>query len=317
MVNKYILLTVDVEALPKRANDDHVNRLMWGIYPNGRAGVREITSLGLEFGVNHVFFIDYCGAIKRRKEIDEVVKWLVSANQDVQLHTHSEYLPDKFFEKSGIATRPKLLNQCSRQKAQFVLRRFRRILEMAKGGPVTAFRAGSFRWNAGTIRAMANVGIPLSFNNSTHAFLEGKNPFSLPTNNPYLWTNGVIEVPVTEKKIFSFIKDDWWARLQFPFTEYFSRPINRLFYPVGPTSEDSVQVLLMHSWSLLYWDKNGHAEYRDDARLESYRKLLKRLTSQFDVITTEEFLDLHSRGKFGSLETVDLNLANYKPKSTK
>lgn len=317
MNNKYLLLTVDVEALPKRAADNHVTNLMWGEHSNGRAGVREISDIGREFGSSHIFFVDYCAAFDRRSEIDELVKWLVSAGEDVQLHTHSEYLPEEFWPQHGFKYRPRFLNEYGEAKAEFVLRYFSEILEKAKGSPVTAFRSGSFRWNADTIRSMSKVGIPLSFNNSTHAFLEGKNPFSLPTNKPYLWSNGVIEVPVTEKKIFSFIKDDWWARLQFPFTEYFSRPINRLFYPVGPTSEDSVQVLLMHSWSLLYWDKNGHAEYRDDARLESYHKLLKRLTSQFDVITTEEFLDLHSRGKFGPFETVDLNLANYKPKPSK
>lgn len=317
MKNKYILLTVDVEALPKRAVNDHVTKLMWGEYSNGRAGVREISDIGRELSVNHVFFVDYCGALDRRNEIDEVVRWLVSAGEDVQLHTHSEYLPEGFWTQHGFKYRPRFLNQYDEAKAEFVLRYFSDILEQEKCRPIAAFRAGSFRWNADTIRAMSRVGIPLSFNNSTHAFLDGKNPFSALTNKPYVWSNGVVEVPVTEKKIFSFIKDDWWARLQFPFTEYFSRPINRLFYPVGPTSEDSVQVLLLHSWSLLYWDKNGHAEYRDSARLESYRKLLKRLTSQFDVITTEEFLDLYSRGKFGPFETVDLNLANYKPKPTK
>lgn len=311
MSNKYLLLTVDVEALPKRATDEHVKKLMWGEHSGGRAGVQEISNIGREFNVSHVFFVDYCGAFDRRNEIDEVVRWLVSAGEDVQLHTHSEYLPESFWKATGFKYRPRLLNQCNQDKARFVLKYFGEMLERAKGSPVTAFRAGSFRWNADTIRAMADVGIPLSFNNSTHACLEEKNPYSLPTNAPFLWDNGVIEVPVTEKKIFSFLKDDWWARFQFPFTEYFARPINRLFYPLGPSGKDGLKVLLMHSWSLLYWNDQGHAEYRDDARFEAYRKLLKQLTKQFDVITTSEFLDLYKAGRFGQLGHVDLNLANY------
>lgn len=311
MKSRYLLLTVDVEALPKRARNDHVVKLMYGQHPNGRAGIKEISDIGNEFGAKHVFFIDYCGAFDRRSEVDDVVRWLASAGEDVQLHTHSEYLPESFWKCSSFKYRPRFLNQCNQDKARFILEYFGEILEAAKGSPVRAFRAGSFRWNSDTIRAMADVGIPLSFNNSTHAFLESKNPFSLPTNAPFHWDNGVIEVPVTEKKIFSCFKDNWWARLQFPFTEYFARPINQLFYPLGPSGKDSLQVLLMHSWSLLYWDKDGYAEYRDDARVEAYRKLLKKLTKQFDVITTKEFLELHKAGKFGQLDTVDLNLANY------
>lgn len=311
MKNRYILLTVDVEALPKRAVDEHVSKLMWGQHSKGCAGVREISNIGDEFGVKHVFFVDYCGAFDRRNEIDEVVKFLVSNEQDVQLHTHSEYLPESFWNEHGFKHRPKFLNQCNQEKARFVLQYFGDILENAKGSPISAYRAGSFRWNSDTIRAMSDLGLPLSFNNSTHAFLEGKNPFSEPTNKSFLWDNGVVEVPVTEKKIFSYLRDNWWARLQFPFTDYFARPFNRLFYPLGPSGKDSLQVLLMHSWSLLYWDKVGYAEYRDDARIEAYRKLLKKLTKQFDVITTKEFLDLHKAGKLGYQDIIDLNRANY------
>jgi hypothetical protein len=65
----------------------------------------------------------------------------------------------------------------------------------------------------------------------------------------------------------------------------------------------------MHSWSLLYWDENGHAEYRDDRRLEAYRKLLQRLTRDYDVITTRDFLDLLARGKIKTSHVVGLERA--------
>ena len=56
-------------------------------------------------------------------------------------------------------------------------------------------------------------------------------------------------------------------------------------------------VFLLHSWSLMYWDENGHGTYKDDARIEGYRNLLKQLTIDYDVITTANLLHLISRGE--------------------
>ena len=72
-------------------------------------------------------------------------------------------------------------------------------------------------------------------------------------------------------------------------------------------------MFLLHSWSLLHWDENGHGEYRDNQRLEGYRKLLARVSKDYDVITTADFLDLVARGKIATTHEVDLSLAEYKP----
>ena len=98
--NKYTIITVDTEALPKRAVTDHVRRLIWGEHENGTAGVREMCAVGDEFGVKHVFFVDMCGAYARRDEMGSVIRWLDEAGQDVQLHAHPEYLPEDFFWKA-------------------------------------------------------------------------------------------------------------------------------------------------------------------------------------------------------------------------
>jgi len=73
--------------------------------------------------------------------------------------------------------------------------------------------------------------------------------------------------------------------------------------------DNSFLVLLLHSWSLLYWDENGHGIYRDDKRLEDYRKLVRWLAKDYDIITTADFLDLHARGKIEVTRNVNLALA--------
>lgn len=311
---RYAILTVDTEALPKRASSDHVTRLMWGEHPSGCAGVREFCSIGSEFGAQHVFFVDLCGAYSSVKQVDEVVKWIDAAGHDVQLHTHPEYLPQSFWTDHNLEHAPRYMNNYSDQRAEFIMRYFSDWIKNLTGKPVLAHRAGSFRWNASAIRALQSAKIPLSFNNSMCAVHAGQCVFSEPTNQPYMWSNGVIEVPTTEKKILPKVgKDEWWARLTYPESGYFRfNPWWGKFLLDAFSGSPSFSVFLLHSWSLLYWDENGHATYKDDKRLEGYRKLLSRLTKDYDVITTADFLDLHARGKIKTTHTVDLSLAEFK-----
>jgi len=307
--DRYAILTVDTEALPKRAADDHVKRLMWGQHDRGRAGVGEMASIGGEFGARLVFFVDMCGAYARIDEVREVVRWLDEAGQDVQLHTHPEYLPETFWDEHGLPRRPRYMNQYANDaRAEFVIRHFGGLLVECTGKPVLAHRGGSFRWNAGTIRALRAAAIPLSFNNSMSAVHAGQCIFSEPTNHPYLWSNGVIEVPMTEKKILPRVgKEEWWARLTYPESSYFRfRPWwGRLLLGAFSGSPE-FSVFLLHSWSLLYWDEQGHGVYRDDRRVEGFRKLVRKLAKDYDIITTAEFLGLHARGKIRTTHTVDL-----------
>jgi hypothetical protein len=312
MPNRYALITVDTEALPKRASDDHVRRLMWGEHDNGTAGIREMCAIGDEFGAKHVFFVDLCGAYTRLDESLEVVRWLDAGGQDVQLHTHPEYLPKEFWSEHGLERKPEYMNQYKDDaRAEFVLRHFGDLISGVTGKPIQAFRAGSFRWNASTIRALKSVGIPLSFNNSMCAVYAKQSLHAEATNVPYVWSNGIVEVPMTEKRILPKIgKDEWWARLTYPESSYFRfRPWwGKLLLNTLSGSPD-FSVFLLHSWSLLYWDEKGYGSFRDDRRTEGYRKLMSQLTKNYDVITTSEFLDLYARGKISASQTVDLSRA--------
>ena len=305
---RYAMLTVDTEALPRRAATDHVKRLIWGENDGGTAGVREMCRIGDEFNARHVFFVDMCAAHAYGSEIDEVIRWLDMAGHDVRLHAHPEYLPAEFWQEHGFEYRPRFMNQYDEAKAEFTLRHFGQRISAITGKPILAFRAGSFRWNANTLRALRTVNIPLSFNNSMKAFDDGVCPHAEPTNTPFNWSNGVIEVPVTERLTLPFSERLGWERASYPYSSrFFSAPWHAL-WPFTWDNNSSFLVLLLHSWSLLNWDQNDQAQYRDDRQLESYRRLVRKLTKDYDVITTSEFLDLHTRGKITTPQTVDLAL---------
>jgi hypothetical protein len=312
---RYAILTVDTEALPKRASTDHVERLIWGRHPKGTAGVGEICAIGDEFGVKHVFFVDMCGAYGYREEMDEVVRRLAAAGQDVELHAHPEYLPDDFWLERGLEPRPFYMNQyADDSRAELVISHFRDRISKITCKPVLAFRAGSFRWNAGTIRALGSAGIPMSFNNSVSAQRAGQCLFSAPTNRPFVWSNGVLEIPATERRILPLIgRNEWWARLRYPESRFFRfRPWwGRLTFDLFSGAPDFA-VFLLHSWSLLYWDENMLGTYVDDARLEGYRRLLRSLARDYEVITSAEALDLLAEGRLPLGPPIDLGLAELK-----
>jgi hypothetical protein len=311
--DRYALLTVDTEALPKRATHDHVKHLIWGEHAKGIAGVREMCAVAKEMDAKLVFFIDACGAYTQLNEMVEVVRWLDAAGHDVQLHAHPEYLPEDFWFANGFKSRPRFLNQYDAAKAAFTISHFGKFISDLTGKPIRAFRAGSFRWNANTIRALDEAGIVLSFNNSMNAYLGGQCTYSEPTNLPFCWSNGVIEIPSTERWFGAPLVKGWWGRAQFPVgDDWLGNPPSRVMLPYTFGRDASFLVLVMHSWSLLYWDKNGHAVYRDDRRINDFRKLIKKLSKDYDILTTSDFIDLHARGKIKTTHTVDLNLAEMK-----
>lgn len=323
--DRYLMLTVDTEALSHRATDDHVRRLMLGEQEAGTAGVREMVAIGDEFNAKHIFFVDMCGAYDRLTEIQGVIRYLDQAGHDVQLHTHPEKLPASYWETRGFAPRPRLMNEYTTDaRAQLIIREFARLLSEQTGKPVLGHRAGSFRWNASTLRALFDAGIPVSFNNSSVAVKAGQAVYAKRTNWPFEWSNGIIEVPMTERAVFNRVrKDHWHARLTYPESHYFH------FRPWwGPlllnTLSDDLDfaVFLLHSWSFLDRDENGIFYYKDDRKVENYRKLLQRLTKDYDVITTAEFLELQALGKIplGGVEDVrsaELIVPAIKPKKIK
>lgn len=308
---RYALITVDAEAQPKRASRNHVQRLIWGEHEKGTAGIREMCTVADDVGAKLTYFVDACGVYLHGEPFVKAVQWLVRAGQDVQLHTHSEFLPDSFWLENGFVTRPRMLNQYDEPRSFFTIRYFSDYLGRITGQPITAFRAGSFRWNAGTLRAQGELGIPLSFNNSMRAYVDGVCPHAEVAQHPFMWSNGVIEFPVTERKFPSLGKGDWWGRLAFPSSPRYRDPPWRVLWPYTLGRNIQVLVVLLHSWSLLYWDENGHGVYRDEGRHEDFRKLIHRLAKDYDIITTKDFMELYRCGKIKTTHEVDVAKARF------
>lgn len=310
MKARYALLTVDTEALPNRASEDHVNRLILGIHGNHRAGVLEMGAIAREFNAAMIFFLDLCGSWERMDELKGVAQSLMKAGQDLQLHAHPEYLPESFWQEHKLNKRPFYLNRYPQARADYILTILHDKLAEISGEKPIAFRAGSFRWNASTLKVLKKLGILFSFNNSMGAVCQKQCPFSRPSNEIYQWSNGVVEIPVSEKQIFSFLDPPWWARLQYPQSPYF-RHRERMFSWLPGSTPPTLNpaVFLIHSWSFLRRNKAGHEVYANDRAMNGFRAFLRKLTLDYDVITSRDLPDLLARGELRASHVEDVEKA--------
>lgn len=318
MKNKYAILTVDTEALPNRAEDDHVNRLMLGIHGKHRAGIMEMASIAAEANVSMLFFVDMCGSWIRREEIGQIIASLSKKGMDAQLHAHPEYLPESFWQEHALNKRPYYMNEYPPDRADFMLKLLAEEHSRWTGEPVRAFRAGSFRWNSAILESLAKLGIRYSFNNSMCAVHNQQCPFSLPTNAPYQWSNGIIEIPVTEKHIFSFLGTGWWARLQYPQSKYFRfRSPLFSFLPNSASREINPAIFLIHSWSFLHRNKQGYEVFRSGRPMENFRKLVRLLQQEYDIITSKDLDYLIEKGEIKTSHVEDIHHADHPPKKSR
>ncbi len=314
----YLLLTVDTEALPNRALNNHVDRLILGIHENGTAGIREMTDIVSEFNTSMVFFMDLCGAYAEKDKVLNIARWLNDHGMDVELHLHPEYLPTDFWNNTKFNLKPRLLNVYEEKDAEkelFLLKTFSDELAGAIGRRINAFRAGSFRWNSLTLEALKKLEIPLSFNNTQAAVAQDQCPYASSLQKPFLWSNGIIEVPVTEKNFFPRFSDNWWVRFQYPLcslVRYRSKWCSFIPYSVSP--RDSFLVCLMHSWSFLHRNEQGFEYYKNDKRMEDFRKMVKKMSRDFDIIDSRDLLDLIKTGKIVLDHTEDISKTIYVPK---
>ncbi len=286
---RYLLITVDAEALPRRAEGDHYARLVWGRHPEGTAGLGELVAAAEAVGVPLTVFVEMGAERLYGEPLRDAVRWLAERGQEVALHLHPEILDRAFWQEAGLAKPRGLQDSYPQAQADYLISHFARRLEALSGCPPVAYRAGAFRWNANTLRAVARAGIPLSFNNAASASRDGKR-FVHHEATPHLfeWDNGLIEVPYTE---YPTPRGD--MLFEFPERPYLfmdhGRFLRRLF---EREPERRVAVLLIHSWSFLYRDRaSGHFRYRGERRLHRFRAFLEQAAEHCRVIAARDLLD--------------------------
>lgn len=160
-----VLITIDTEyssGLYKRGMHDRAANFAATIAcrsERGEAGIFHQMRMFAEHGLKAVFFVDPLPAMVWGQEaVDDVVKPILAAGQEVQLHIHTEWL--EFAHHNLVGGRTGQHMKDFRQDDQAVLIEFgiARLVEAGAPRPI-AFRAGNYGANDDTLRALAECGI--------------------------------------------------------------------------------------------------------------------------------------------------------------
>lgn len=200
-----VFITIDTEYSSGLVTDlsnqdrmDNFARSIGGITPEGPAGITHKLKLFEQHGINAVFFVDPMAALVWGvASIEDILKPILDAGQDVQLHCHTEWL-----ELAG-ADNPLASKRTGKNLFDFPFEEQCRILEyardtlMAAGAPrPVAFRAGNYGADDNTLRALEQLGLEYDTSHCP-ALPSGAARISLGSDvlDPVCHL-GVIEVPV-------------------------------------------------------------------------------------------------------------------------
>ncbi|CAM4254336.1 methyltransferase domain-containing protein [Bordetella pseudohinzii] len=268
-------LSFDVEALPGRAEKDHMDRLMWGKLDGGEYGVRRICSILKEYGLKGNFLIDLSAcALWGDKQVAEVGRFLLDEGHELHAHLHSECLL-RIWGIKGAFNGPPGLDQLdaetNRNCMEYAYFKFRQLF----GGTPEVFRGGGFTFNSHTIEVAGKLGYRgmSNFNNHRHQAVLTVGDDSA-NNEPFVWSNGLTELPV----------DFSPEPLSFDIEKYFG-----WFDRVRDRKKIKTFNLTMHSWSLLRRNGDFFDSYAPDHEAR-FRYICEHLIEHTNVSGYSEYL---------------------------
>jgi hypothetical protein len=290
------MLTVDVEAQPRRAERDPLERLIWGRFPDGpTGGIDALMSLAERHGARLVTFFDFAevgiygdAVLAAAREIDR-------RGHDVELHAHSEFMPNEYWVQRGV--RPVGGTDTIEADQAGVLFDFLCATHAEVcGRPAVAFRGGGYRYNANVLRAMAERGVRLnsSYNAGRSNQLLHRGPL-----RQFAWDAGCIEVPIS---CVSSLGSSVPLEFNFNFHAFSRTPspdsmldyLDRFYEELGA---GAIAVLVMHSWSLSRLQDDGFFCPPLPDYIERFEAFLAAAAQRFEFVTSQDVVELAERGE--------------------
>lgn len=136
-------------------------RYVYGRSPKGDWALPKTLEILNRHGLRGVFFVEPLFAARfGEQHLEEIVRLIRSAGQDVQLHLHPEWTDEIATPIiADNAHKRQHLSYYTLQEQTALIAHGRTMLESAGSGTVTAFRAGSFAANRDTYEALRGNGI--------------------------------------------------------------------------------------------------------------------------------------------------------------
>lgn len=303
-MKRKLMLTVDVEAQSARAERDHVDRLIWGRFPGAaESGIGTMMDIAERHGAKMTMFVDYCEAGIYGDGVDAVARAIAGRGHDAQLHAHADFMPAQSWRDAGLGSQFNL-SLLDANQARLVADYICDCHERAVGVPAKAFRGGGYRYNQHLLDALKRRGVNLDTSVNVS---RSSQPVVLDPQKQFEWTNGVLEVPVSNvrgfrdhKRLFDFNFNAGAFVNAEAMAEYLD-----VFH--AERGEDAIAVLVMHSWSFLVLTDRRWFTHPAPHLVERFEAFLKHIAPTTQIVTAAEVADLWRAGSLAVDPKRDFN----------
>ena len=153
------MLTVDVEALPKRAVSDHMNTLIYGRLGGKEYGIGKMMDIADKHNIKITFFVDFGECELYGDEIIDVGRYIVSRGHDMQVHCHYDLLDKIVGKQPWVSINENYYSWCQNEDDARVIIDYVTEQYMKCTGKVpVAYRGGEFRFGIGVLKALKENG---------------------------------------------------------------------------------------------------------------------------------------------------------------
>lgn len=292
------ILTVDTEAFPVRAPEQHVDTLIYGRSKDGEWGIGRMMDIADRHGIPITFFLDFAEVENYGDEIIEVGKYIISRGHDLQVHCHYDLLVDKVHQRfPGIELNYHTWYD-NEEIADFIVDYCIEQYHKCSDHMPLVFRGGAYRFGAALIKKLKEKGF---LADASYNFCR---PRPLPVNKQFVYENGLLELPLgklpargklpaqflnfNRLELFPRHSDDYGRCIK-AYEELFQN-----FYAYFGT--DTIATLLMHSWSFFYDTeqvrKTGYIQtsnkHLNSCAADFFDLFLGHFSRQYDFISASE-----------------------------
>ena len=264
-MSRRLVISIDVEAQPFRAEKDHVSRLIWGNFDGRESGLAEMMRIAQNFNAKLTCFLDYCETLVHGDAIADVGRRIVAQGHDLQLHAHPELLPQSFWEDRALSPieRWQDMRIASKEQAEALVGHIVSAHSSVGATLPSAFRGPGYCFNRQILDALGAQHVALNFSYNPSRDTQ---PALFGLQKQFTWSNGVCEVPVSCVNGFRNLTriDDFNFNSSALSTH--QRMLEFLDRFTEQLGDDAIAVLVMHSWSFQYPPENDHFPAPRDGR---------------------------------------------------
>ena len=302
-MNRRLMITVDVEAQPRRANKDHVETLIYGRLHGADFGIGKMMSIAEKHDAKLTCFLDYAEEYLYGDKLLAVGREIHARGHDLQIHMHPEFLPRELFKQRGLKYFTDMFLVEEMHARFFIETAMDSHAKVAAASPI-AFRGGGFRYGEAILRALKENGLSI---NSSYNPSKANQPFNIGGKKQFSWKNGVVELPIS--CVFDFKGSGRLFDYNFNAStlmngtagECVQKHIDYLAQFYNQFGDDAIAVMVLHSWSFLNRDQDEHYSSPNYDAVSKFDLLLAALANQVSLVTTADEASLISAGMPGDV----------------